>query len=137
VKGFKNFLMQGPLIIMAVGLVVALAFSTLIAAFCTDIITPLVNSLEGGSSSTGLGFTVHHQFLSIGAFISSIIYFIIFIAVIYFVIVVPYRKLMARQGTTVYGPPTPAPALKTCPKCLSADVPAAATKCWHCTSDLT
>jgi large conductance mechanosensitive channel len=136
VKGFKNFLMQGPLIIMAVGLVVALAFSTLIEAFCTDIITPLVNSIEGSNGSLGLGFTVNHQFISIGSFVSAIIYFVIFIAVIYFVIVVPYRRLMARQGTTVYGPPKPAPTLKTCPKCLSEDLPAAATRCWHCTSDV-
>jgi large conductance mechanosensitive channel len=135
VKGFKHFLMQGELVVIAVGLVVALAFSTLISSFTTNIITPLVNALEGGSSaSQGLGFTVHHQFVSIGAFIAAIVYFVIFIAVIYFVIVVPYRSYMAKLGTTVYGPPAPAPDLKTCPECLSADLPAKATKCLHCGS---
>lgn len=47
-KGFRNFLMQGELIVIAVGLVVALAFSTLIKAFTDSIITPLVNAVEGG-----------------------------------------------------------------------------------------
>lgn len=131
-KGFKNFLMQGELIVIAVGLVVALAFSTLIAAFTTDIITPLVNS-AGGSSGSGLGWTIDHQRIELGAFISAVIYFVIFVAVIYFVLVVPYRAYMAKRGRTVFGTP---PTMKTCPRCLSIDLPAAATRCAHCTSDV-
>jgi large conductance mechanosensitive channel len=134
-KGFKNFLMQGDLIVIAVGLVVALAFSTLIKAFTDSIITPLVNALEGsGGGSPGLGWTVNGQFVDLGAFISAIVYFAIFMAVIYFVLVVPYRAYMARQGKEVFGAPKPAPATKTCPQCLSSDLPAAATKCSHCAS---
>jgi large conductance mechanosensitive channel len=53
-KGFKNFLMQGELVVIAVGLVVALAFSTLIKAFTDNVITPLVNA-AGGGGTTGLG----------------------------------------------------------------------------------
>lgn len=136
-RGFKNFLMRGQLIIIAVGLVVALAFNTLIASFTGNIITPLINSLAGHSAkSPGLGWTLNGQFIAVGAFISGIIYFAIFMAVVYFVLVVPYRSYMARQGTVVFGAPTPAPELKTCPECLSADLPAAATKCWHCASVL-
>jgi large conductance mechanosensitive channel len=137
-KGFKNFLMRGELIIIAVGLVVALAFSALITSFTTNIITPLINSLAGSSANgPGVGWTINHQFIALGAFISSIIYFIIFMAVVYFVLVVPYRSYMAKQGTTVFGAPTPAPPVKTCPECLSADLPAAATKCLHCASPVT
>src|SRR5665213_2337567 len=59
-KGFKNFLMRGELIIIAVGLVVALAFSALISSFTTNIITPLINSLAGNSSNgPGLGWTIN------------------------------------------------------------------------------
>ena len=100
-KGFKNFLMQGDLVIIAVGLVVALAFSTLIKAFTDNIITPLVNAIAGGGTSgKGLGWTINGQHINLGAFIAAVIYFIILVAVIYFVIVVPYRAYMnaARPG---------------------------------------
>jgi len=134
-NGFKNFLLRGDLIIIAVGLVVALAFSTLIAAFTGNVITPLINGIAGTSSSSpGLGWTIHGQFVNLGAFISAIIYFVVFMAVIYLVLVVPYRTYMAKQGTVVFAAPTPAPPTKTCPECLSSDLPAAATKCLHCAS---
>jgi large conductance mechanosensitive channel len=133
-KGFKNFLMQGDLIVIAVGLVVALAFSTLIKAFTDSVITPLVNAAEGGKGSSGLGWTINGQRILLGSFISAIVYFIIFMAVIYFTLVVPYRTYMKRKGTSVFGPP---PEMKTCPQCLSDDLPIAALKCRHCGSSLT
>ncbi len=91
-KGFRNFLMQGELIVIAVRLVIALAFSTLILAFTSNIITPLVNAAGGGGAAgKGLGWTINGQRIDLGAFISVVLYFIIFMAVIYFLIVVPYR----------------------------------------------
>jgi large conductance mechanosensitive channel len=132
IQGFKNFLMQGDIVIVAVGLVVALAFSTLIGSFTDNIITPLVNAIGGGSN--GLGFTVRGQHVDIGAFISAVIYFVIFMAVIYFVIVVPYRAVQKRRGVTVFGDPPPA---QTCPACLSEGLPLGATKCRYCGSALT
>jgi large conductance mechanosensitive channel len=131
-KGFKNFLMQGDLVVIAVGLVIALAFSTLIKAFTDNIITPLVNAAGGGGTS-GLGFTVKGQVVNFGAFISAIIYFIIFVAVIYFAIVVPYRITQARRGVTVFGEPSPT---KSCTECLSDGLPLAASKCRYCGSSL-
>ena len=132
VKGFKNFLMQGELVVIAVGLVVALAFSELIKSFTDNIITPLVNAI-GGGGTTGLGVHVNGQLIDFGAFISAIVYFVIFMAVIYFAIVVPYRAYMARRGKEVFGEPAPT---KSCPFCLSGDLPVAATKCLHCGSEL-
>jgi large conductance mechanosensitive channel len=136
IKGFKNFLMRGDVIVVAVGLVVALAFSMLIAAFTTNIINPIVTRFQGGSS-LGLGVQLgsdHNPktFVDFGAFISAIIYFIIFIAVVYFLIVVPYRHLQARRGQVVFGDPAP---VKTCPYCLSTDLSAAASKCKCCGTD--
>jgi large conductance mechanosensitive channel len=134
-RGFKNFLMQGDLIVVAVGLVVALAFSTLIKAFTDSIITPLVNSAAGGGAAgKGLGWTLNGQRINLGGFISAIIYFIIFMAVIYFLIVVPYRAYMRRRGKTVFGDPPPT---KTCPNCKMDDLAVDATKCPHCGSVLT
>jgi large conductance mechanosensitive channel len=131
-RGFKNFLMQGDLIVIAVGLVIALAFSTLIKAFTDNVITPLVNA-AGGGKNVGLGVHVHGQLLNFGAVISAIIYFLVFMAVIYFAIVIPYRGYAARRGVSVFGDPAP---VKTCPRCLSDGVPAAATRCRHCMAEL-
>jgi large conductance mechanosensitive channel len=133
-KGFKSFLMQGELIVIAVGLVVALAFSTLIMAFSNNIITPLINSIAGGGpTSKGLGWTLNGQRINMGAFISAIVYFVVFMAVVYFIIVVPYRNYMQRRGTAVFAAPV---ATKTCPSCLSGGLPMAATKCKYCSSDI-
>jgi large conductance mechanosensitive channel len=127
--------MRGDVIVVAVGLVVALAFSMLITAFVTYIINPIV-AAAGGKTGNGLGFYVsdHNKktFVDIGAFISYLIYFVIFIAVVYFVIVVPYKHIQARRGQVVFGDPAP---VKTCPYCLSDDLPAAASKCKYCGTD--
>ena len=134
-RGFKNFLMRGDVIVIAVGLVVALAFSMLITSFTTNIINPIV-AAAGGKKGNGLGFYVSDHnaktFVDIGAFISALIYFVIFLAVVYFVIVVPYKHVQARRGQTVFGDP---PDVKTCPYCLSDDLPAAASKCKYCGTD--
>jgi large conductance mechanosensitive channel len=146
-KGFKNFLMRGDVIVVAVGLVVALAFSMLINAFTTDIINPIVARFQGSKSpglgvqlgqagKVGLGVEIRSgnpkTLVDFGSFISAIIYFVIFIAVVYFLIVVPYKTVQARRGQVVFGDPPP---LKTCPACLSSDLPAAASKCKYCGTD--
>ena len=136
-KGFKNFLMQGELIIIAVGLVVALAFSTLIKSFTDSIINPLINAAQGsGSAGKGLGWTLNGQRIDVGSFISAIVYFVIFMSVVYFALVLPYRTYMAKKGVTVFGAPAPGPATKECPECLSSDLPLKATKCSHCASSV-
>ena len=110
-----------------------MAFSTLIKAFTDSIINPILNRFQGGSG-IGLGIQLGDKgnaktFLDIGAFISAVIYFVVFMAVLYFLIVVPYKAIMARRGETVFGDPAP---VKTCPACLSEDLPVAASKCKYC-----
>jgi large conductance mechanosensitive channel len=133
IKGFKNFLMRGDVVVIAIGLMVALAFSTLIKAFTDAIVNPILNRLQGGSG-IGLGIQLGDKgnpktFLDIGSLISAVIYFVVFMSVLYFFIVVPYKAIMARQGASVFGEPAP---VKTCPACLSDDLPAGAGKCKHC-----
>jgi large conductance mechanosensitive channel len=133
VKGFKNFLMRGDVVVIAIGLMVALAFSTLIKAFTDAIVNPILNRLQGGSG-IGLGIQLGDKgntktFLDIGSLISAIVYFVVFMAVLYFFIVVPYKAIMARQGAAVFGAPA---KVKSCPACLSDDLPVAATKCKYC-----
>jgi large conductance mechanosensitive channel len=135
-RGFKNFLMRGDVIVVAVGLVVALAFSALVTAFTGDIINPLVARAQG-ANSIGLGKQLgaagnKATYLYIGSFITAILTFIIFMGVVYFLIVVPYKHVQARRGQVVFGDPAP---VKTCPACLSSDLPAAASKCKYCGTD--
>jgi large conductance mechanosensitive channel len=133
-RGFKKFLMQGDLIVIAVGLVVALAFSTVVKAFTDNVITPLINAMVGwGAAGKGIGWTLNGQRINLGAFIGALVYFIIFMAVIYYLIVVPYRAYMRNRGKTVFGDPAPT---KTCPHCKSSDLPVEATTCLHCTKEL-
>lgn len=136
-KGFRNFLSRGETVVVAVGLVVALAFSGLVKAFTTSVILPMVNRAQG-PAPIALGVQLGSKgststYVNFGAFISAIIYFVVFMAVVYFAIVVPYRHMQARRGLTVFGDPAP---VKTCPFCLSDDLPTAATKCKHCGSEL-
>lgn len=136
IRGFKNFLMRGEVITVAVALVIALAFSTLIKAFTDNIINPILAAFQGGTS-LGLGVQLGDKgnpktYLDLGAFISAIIYFVILCAVVYFLIVVPYKSLQARRGVVVYGEPAPT---KTCPACLSDDLNPAATRCKYCGSE--
>lgn len=137
-RGFRNFLMRGDVIVVAVGLVIALAFSNLVKAFTDNIINPLIAAAQSGVKGPGLGWQLisggsNATFLNLGAFISAIIYFIIFMAVVYFIIVVPYKSVMSRLGKVVFGDPPPT---KTCPACLSDDLNPAATKCKHCGTEL-
>jgi len=137
IKGFKNFVMRGDVIVVAVGLAIALAFSTVIKQFTSDVITPLVTRAQG-QNPISLGVQLGKAgnastFINLGDLVSAIVYFIVFMMVVYFVIVVPYRALRARQGQSVFGE---APPTKTCPACLSDDLPVGATRCKYCTTEL-
>ena len=138
--GFKNFLMRDDVVTVAVGLVVALAFSNLVKAFTDSVINPLVAAAQPGHG-LGLGVQLNSgcdsteacqtTFLDLGSFISAIVYFAIFMAVVYFLIVIPYKHIQARRGITVFGD---AAATRTCQECLSDDLPEEARKCKHCGS---
>ena len=113
-KGFRNFLMRGDVVVVAVGLVVALAFSNLVKAFTDNIINPLIAAAQGGVKGPGLGWQLvggDGTYLNLGAFISAIIYFVIFMAVVYFLIVVPTRWSWldwVRQCSAIRPRPRPA-----------------------------
>jgi large conductance mechanosensitive channel len=131
-RGFKNFLMQGDLVVVAVGLSIALAFSALVQQFTFSVITPLVNA-AGGGGANGLGFRVRGQLVDLGTLVSAVVYFVVFVAVVYFAIVVPYRTYARRRGMAVFTEPAPT---KACPACLSDGLPLEATKCRYCATDL-
>lgn len=134
-KGFRDFVMRGDVITVAVGLVVALAFSNLVKAFTDSIINPLVAAAQPGVA-LGLGWQLGKAgnkatFVDLGAFISAIVYFVVFMSTVYVAIVVPYRHIQKRRGVTVFGEE---PATKACSECKS-DIPEAANKCKYCASE--
>lgn len=141
-KGFKSFLMRDSVITVAVGLVVATAFSTLVKSFTDSVINPLINRLQP-DTGLGLGYQLNPDctgeackatFLDAGSLISAIVYFIVFMAVVYFLIVLPYKHIQARRGIVVFGEDAPAPPTKVCAECLADDLPAEARKCRYCGS---
>jgi large conductance mechanosensitive channel len=134
-KGFKNFLMRDDVITVAIGLVVALAFSNLVKAFTDSVINPLVSAAQPDADGLGLGYQLGAEgneatFIDLGAFISAIIYFIVFMATVYFFFVLPYKHIQKRRGKTVFGDPAPT---KTCAECKS-EIDPEATKCKFCAS---
>jgi large conductance mechanosensitive channel len=134
-KGFRDFIMRGDVITVAVGLVVALAFSNLVKAFTDSVINPLVAAAQP-HATFGLGLQLgdagnKSTFIDFGAFISAIIYFLVFMTTIYLVIVLPYKHIQKRRGVTVFGDE---PATKACGECMS-DIPEAAHKCKYCASE--
>lgn len=97
IKGFKDFLMRGNVIDLAVGIAIGVAFTALVAAFGDNFIKPLVTSV-GGSSDKGFGFTITdnpNTLVNIGGLINALIVFVITMAVIYFAVVMPVQKLQA------------------------------------------
>jgi len=134
-KGFRDFIMRGDVITVAVGLVVALAFSNLVKAFTETVINPLVAAAQP-HATFGLGFQIGDAgnkttFIDIGGLIGAFIYFVVFMSTIYFAIVLPYRHIQKRRGVSVFGEE---PATKACAECCS-DIPEAAHKCKYCASD--
>ena len=133
-KGFKNFVMREDVITVAVGLVVALAFSNLVKAFTETVINPLVAAAQP-HAALGLGYQLGDAgnkatFINLGDFVGAIIYFLVFMSTVYLAIVVPYRHIQRRRGVEVFGE---SPATKACSECCS-DIPEAAHKCKFCAS---
>jgi large conductance mechanosensitive channel len=127
-KGFRDFILRGNVMDLAVAVIIGAAFSGLVAALTTDIINPLLGALIGKPDFSYLIATVHGGKVLYGSFITAMINFLILAAVIYFFLVVPMQSLMKR-----FFPAKAAPiATKGCPQCLG-QIPVAATRCQFCT----
>jgi len=128
-NGFKQFLLRGNVVDLAVGIVIGAAFSGLIGSLVKDIIAPFIGSFGGQPDFSAISFTINNSKFTIGLFINAIISFLISASVIYFFVVLPMNKLVAKakKGETID------PTTKKCSECLS-DIPLAAKKCAFCTS---
>ena len=96
IKGFKAFIMKGNVVDLAVGIAIGVAFTTLVAAFGTYFVNPIV-AVAGGDNARGFGFEITNEatFVNIGAIINALIVFVVTLAVIYFAIVVPMEKMQS------------------------------------------
>jgi large conductance mechanosensitive channel len=130
-KDFKEFLLRGNLVDMAVGIVLGLAFAAVVAALVADLITPLIAAIGGNPDFAGLSFTINKSHFLYGAFINTLLSFLVIAAVVFFLVVRPVNALLARRRTET-AVDTP---LQQCRHCLS-DIPAAATVCAFCTRDV-
>lgn len=128
-KGFKEFILKGNVVDLAVGIVIGVAFGNVVTALVKDLITPLIGALGGTPDFSSLSFTINNSIFMIGDFINVLIAFIINAAVIYFLVVLPMNKLMALAKKEKPTDPT----VKRCPECLS-DIPIKAKRCAFCTS---
>ena len=100
IKGFKDFVLRGNVVDLAVAVVIGAAFATVISAFTERILQPIINS-AASSDSLGLGFFIRGDdpktFVDIGALITALINFAIVAAAVYFIVVVPVTRLMQRR----------------------------------------
>jgi large conductance mechanosensitive channel len=93
IKGFKDFLMRGNVIDLAVAVVVGAAFTALVNSLVKDIITPLIAALAGQHDFSNLTFTIHQSTFRYGDFINAVISFVLIAAAVYFVVVLPMNKM--------------------------------------------
>src|SRR5579883_2351912 len=121
-KGFKQFMMRGNVIDLAVAVMMGAAFGAVVTALVKDLITPLIAAIGGQPDFSALKFTINSSTFLYGDFINALISFIIIAAVVYFLVVIPVNRLMSlRKSDEPAGPLT-----RDCPYCLSK-IPAAAT----------
>jgi large conductance mechanosensitive channel len=124
-KGFRDFVLRGNVLDLAVAVIIGAAFSTIVASLTKDIINPLIAALVGKPDFSALVAHVNGGVVTYGNFINAVIAFLLLAFVIYFFLVLPANKLMAR----VKGPE--AATNKTCAECLS-EIPLAAHRCKFC-----
>jgi large conductance mechanosensitive channel len=130
-KEFRDFILRGNVIDLAVGIVIGAAFGGLVTSFVGNILTPLLGLLSIGDFST-LAFAAGSATVKYGLFLNTLISFVLIAAAIFFFVVKPMNAMTARLKKP--GADT-TPPIKACPFCTT-DIPEAATRCPHCTSQL-
>ena len=129
-KGFRDFILRGNVVDLAIGVVIGAAFNSVVQALVKDFLTPLIAAIAQQPNFSSLTFTVHGSQFNYGDFINAAISFLLDALAIYFFIVVPINALSKRLHKK--GPPPP-PDKETCPVCFMS-IPVNANRCPECTS---
>lgn len=126
-KEFKQFLLRGNVVDLAVGVVVGAAFGTIVTALVTDLLTPLIAAIAKVPDFGGLVFTINGSQFMYGHFINALISFILVAGAVFFFVVKPMNALIAKARKE----PPADPTTKKCKECLS-EIPLEAKRCSHC-----
>jgi large conductance mechanosensitive channel len=128
---FKQFLLRGNVVDLAVAVVIGAAFGAVVTSMVEGLITPLIAAVGGQPDFASLDFTINDSRFLYGAFLNALISFLVIAAVVFFLVVKPINMLIQRA----HQEPTPDPTTRRCPACLS-EIPIAARRCAFCTSDV-
>lgn len=132
-KGFRQFILRGNVIDLAVAVVIGAAFGAVVTAFVTNILTPFIAAIVGKPDFSAFTFIVNGSVISYGTFLNALISFLLVAAAVYFFMVAPMNAWKARAARSAI----PAdPTTKKCPECLS-EIPIAARRCAFCASVIT
>ena len=129
-KGFRQFILRGNVLDLAVAVVIGAAFGAVVTALVKDLLTPLIAAIAGKPDFSSIQFEVHGSRFLIGDFVNAVVSFLLIAAAVYFFVVLPVNSLLARIHR---GDEPPDPTTKQCPECLST-IPLAAKRCAFCTS---
>jgi len=125
-KGFRDFILRGNVVDLAVAVILGAAFNAIVTALVSDVLNPLIAATVGKPDFSGVVLNIGSGHIKIGSFFNATISFLIVAAVVYFAIVLPLNTLQAKLKWR-----EPTPTTKTCPECLS-EIPLAARRCAHC-----
>jgi large conductance mechanosensitive channel len=131
VNDFKQFLLRGNVVDLAVAVVIGAAFGAVITALVADFVTPLIAAIGGQQDFSALDFTINGSTFRYGDFVNKVLTFVTVAAVIFFFVVTPINALIARARHE----PPPDPTTRKCPECLS-EIPIEARRCAFCTSEV-
>ena len=130
--GFKEFVLRGNVVDLAVGVVVGAAFGAVVTEFTKDLLTPMIAAIVGKPDFSAIQFEINGSKFLVGNFLNAIIAFLLVATAVYYFVVLPVNALMARVKKE---PPPPDPTTQKCPQCLS-DIRIGAKRCAFCTSQL-
>ena len=130
-KEFRDFILRGNVVDLAVAVVIGAAFGAVVTSMVEDLLTPLIAAIGGQPDFSDIAFEVNRSRFAIGEFVNALLSFLVIAAAVYFFVVLPVNRLMSRFKTE----PEPVETVRECPQCLSK-VPQAARRCAYCTSEL-
>jgi large conductance mechanosensitive channel len=129
---FRQFLLRGNVVDLAVGVVIGAAFGAVVTSMVEDLITPIIAAIAGQPDFANLTFTINGSVFRYGSFLNAVLSFLVIATAVFWLVVLPVNRLMRRFRTE----PSVDETTRKCPECLS-EIPREAHRCAFCTAELT